>query len=198
MFHRIRMPLICMAALVVGALAVQSQAWRTTMLAAPSTVATVDLERVFVSLRAFEAANEELRRIDREFNDERTSRREEIERLQEDFNMLPVGSTNRREAEDDLLWKSHEFQVMVEMARRKLDDAEAQSLRRIYKLVEAEASALASDRGIDLIVIDDTRTDLPENASAADMTREIGARRHLHIGRSIDITDELIARINAK
>jgi len=198
MSQRISMPILCAALLLVGALAVQSQARRPILVATPTAVASVDLERIFVSLRAFEDANEELRRIEREFNEERARRREEMERLQEDFEMLPIGSTNRRQAEDDLLWKSHEFQVMVEMTRRKVDDAEAQALRRIYKLVQEEAAALARERGLDLIVMDDTRTDLPENASAVDMTREIGARRQLYVGRTIDVTDELIARVNAR
>jgi len=198
MSSRISVSVCLVAVLILGAVAAQSMARFAASYASPTAIGTVDLERIFVNLKAFEAANDELRRIDADFNAERAVKRDEITQLQEELEILPPGSSNRRDAENALLWKSHEFQVMVEIARRKLDDAEAQALRRIYKLVQDEAAVLARDRGFDLIIIDDTRVDLPENASAADMTREIGARRYLHVGRSIDVTDELIARVNSR
>ena len=50
--------------------------------------------------------------------------------------------------------------------------------------------------GYDIVLVDDTVAELPEDTTEAETMRQISARRMLYANPQVDISDELIVRMN--
>ncbi|HVP74364.1 MAG TPA: hypothetical protein VMS30_11540, partial [Phycisphaerales bacterium] len=62
--------------------------------------------------------------------------------------------------------------------------------------IRKAAEAVAMERGYKVVFVDDSIAPIPAGTSE-EMTRQISARRMVYTSSDVDITDEMIKRMNA-
>ena len=146
---------------------------------------TTDLEAEFEKLRqAFNQQREALQsRIDR------TARS-----LQEE---LKPGTEEHWERRKQLALLDAELQVFIESEGQKVESKMASSLRAIFDDILAATREIARERGIDVVLASDQ---MPKNVpeSSTQVRQQIMLQKVLYWSPRVDLTDDIITRVNAK
>ncbi|MDY7108806.1 MAG: OmpH family outer membrane protein [Planctomycetota bacterium] len=196
MHRRINWPAALLLALLAGFVAYQTQAHRASASAPPAVVATVNIERLFQNLDERSAADTRLTALAEELDAETQRRQEEIERLNEELEIYAPGSQQHRELNEQIALKGYQLQAFLDFAMRKLDNEKSKFFRGLYDRIKQAVAATASENGYDVVFVDDSIVDLPRSATEEEMKRQISARRMLFATNQIDITDQLVERMN--
>jgi Skp family chaperone for outer membrane proteins len=188
-------PIFALAMVMVMIVGYQAAAIRNLAQLKPAVIATVDLEKIFNRLDEREHADTELANLanDLQKNIDAIVRR--INALEEELEVYDRGSDKYQETLEKLSLLSLEYQADVEWSRQMIEFQRAVILRRIYSSIRTFMETEASARGIDIVFVDDTVVDLPPG-DEEETTRQISARRMLYTNPAIDITDEVIRRMN--
>ncbi len=176
----------------------QTQANRPVAPAVATAVATVNIEAVFQGLDERGAADADLNKLADELEAQGKEKKVEIDRLIEDQELFKPGTANYIKNEEEVLRKSHQLRAFLEFATRKMDLEKSRVLRQIYDSIKNSIAETAADNGHDLVLVDDSVVELPENATETEMMRQISARRILHANQEIDITRLVITRMNGE
>jgi Skp family chaperone for outer membrane proteins len=179
---------------LTGALAHQSWALRNLM-ARPTAVATIDLVQVIDGMEERAAEDARLTMLAEELQEEGKAKAEVIGDMEEELKAYAVGSDKYQDMLQKWQLESLRYQAFIEFSRRKLDVQKAHSLRRLYRSVIENARALAEADGYDLVLADDSVSDIPMGTEV-EVRRRILSRRTLYANPEVDLTDELIARLN--
>jgi Skp family chaperone for outer membrane proteins len=190
-------PAAVLLAVLAGVIGHTTKANRPSAPSAPTVVASLNLETVFQGLEERAAADAKLTALAEGYDAEGQKRRDEIELLRQDLDLYAPGSPQFHEASQDVGRKGFELQAYLDFAVRKLDAEKSRSLRDIYASLKEAVESVANDNGYDVVFVDDSVVDLPANASETETMRQISARRMLYTSDVIDITQEVIARMNA-
>jgi len=146
---------------------------------------TKDLEAVF-----------EQRRV--AFSQERDALRDKIERtgrsLQEE---LKPGTTEFEQRRKQLALYEAEHEWYVETEGRKIEAGLAESLRSIYDDIRQVVGEVAEERGIDVVLAADRLPNEPAG-SATTARQQIILQKVIYWTPRVNITEEVIARLNAK
>ena len=161
----------------------------------PAVVATIDLEKVFMDLNRKKAADAELNTYARQLEAEQVEIRAKIERLSEELGGLAPSSAAYQAKQHEHYKETFNYQALIELNRSKLERKKGLTMRTIYLEIKAAAKTLCEERGLDIIMLDDSIVDI-EIGNEAEVSRQISARRTLHCNPEIDVTQELIARMN--
>jgi Skp family chaperone for outer membrane proteins len=196
MHRRINWPAAFLLVLLAGFVAYQTQAHRPASSAPPTIVATVNIERLFQNLDERSAADTRLTRLAEELDAETQRRQEEIERLNEELEIYAPGSRQHRELNEQIALKGYQLQAYLDFAMRKLDSEKSKFFRGLYDRIKQAVAAAAAENGYDVVFVDDSIVDLPRDATEQEMKRQISARRMLFATNQIDITDQLVGRMN--
>lgn len=147
-------------------------------------VKTADLEDEFDALR-------------QQFKGERQRRQEEIERmiraLEEQFK---PGTPDYETREKELLVKKAEFDLYSEREETALQSRFSRSLQSIFDDIRRMAGVVAEERGLDLVLVADQRP-TEEIVNPAAMRQYIAMQRVIYHHPRLEITDEVINRLNA-
>ncbi len=193
-----RIPLLTLLApiaLLVGVIAAQSYALGR-MAPRPTVVATVDLERIFEqsTLRGQEDARRAA--IADELQLEIDRQATAIDTLNEEIEVLAPGTEKHQDKLEQLQVATVDYQATVEFSRRKLDIEKALTIRRVYYAIKETAKILGEEMGYDIIFVNDSLAGLV-NGTEVEVRRQVESRRMLYGNPEIDVTDEMIARMNA-
>ena len=187
------------AAILLAAMAVlvgyQTQASRSAA-PGPAVIATVNIELLFEKLEERAAADTRLTEMAKGLDDEAAEKRKTIEEFREEMDMFPPGSEAHREAQAQWTLKSYELQAFLDFAVRKIDVEKSKTLRSIYDKMNTTMAAMALENGYDIVFVDDSIVELPQAATESEMMRQISARRMLYSSPQIDITNDVIVRMN--
>ncbi len=189
-------PLSLVLLLAAGLLAFRTMANRSAAPVEPAVVASVNLEEIFVGLAYRSAADVELIRFAEDLDGQGDGKREEIEMLAQDLELFPPGSPQYLSASQDIAKRTFELQAFLDFAVRKLDLRKARTLWTIYDNIKKTVAALAEDQGYDYVIVDDSVVRLPTDVSEAETMRQISARRLLYTDPRVDITRDVIERMN--
>jgi Skp family chaperone for outer membrane proteins len=193
---RINWPIVATLAVVAGLLAYQSWASLNMSPAGPAVIATVDLERAFNELDERAQAKADLQAMVNRLDARGQEMRDRVEMLKTDIDTYAEGSDAQQKALEDYTLAAYELQGFLEYAKRKLDAEGARMIEALYGQIKQAVQAMSEQNGYDIVFVDDSRAKLPEGVSEAEMTRQISARRMLYAGPHLDVTDELITRMN--
>lgn len=196
MKNTLNRPSLLLLIMVAGALAYQSLALRPGPVTEPAVIASVNLELVFGSLDLRGAANAELEKLATSLDDELTRQKELLDVKEEDLAFMTPGSDAYRQTEVEMLEMSGRLAAYVEFADKKMNIERSRVLREIYDEIKATIAALCDEEGYDVVFVDDSIVELPEVATEAEMMRQISARRMLHTRSRIDISQDVIQRMN--
>jgi Skp family chaperone for outer membrane proteins len=188
-------PIFTLALAMVMLVGYQATAIRHLAQLKPAVLATVDLEKIFNHLDEREHADTELAQLANELQKNIDGIVRRINALEEELEVYERGSDKYQETLEKLSLLSLEYQADVEWSRQMIEFQRAVILRRIYTSIRAFMDDEAKARGIDIVFVDDTVVELPPG-DEQETTRQISARRMLYTNPAIDITDNVIRRMN--
>ncbi|MHC4908453.1 MAG: OmpH family outer membrane protein [Planctomycetota bacterium] len=170
------------------------------LMAAPTAVATVDLNRALNGLQKHAAMEANLRQVVLKLTDEHKALEDGLKNLQQ-----VAASSNdpvqKRTLEEELARKLLEYDVRLKYDADVLDVERALLFKDLYNSICKSIAQMAVSEGYDVVLVDDSGSELNWNPNAQ-VTREmqvqqqIAARRMLYRGSVIDVTDALVQRMN--
>ena len=165
-----------------------------------TTIATVDLTAVLEGLTQRADADLRLRQMAEESRTESDRRAGEIEALRAQFRDTVVPAT-RQDLEERLALAAIEYGAWVRLTNQKTDVEQSLVLQDLYRSIKLAAAEMARAEGYDLVIVDDSvrqlRLSLDSPLSREEQIRQqIGARRLLFAAPELNVTDDLIARMN--
>ncbi|HMN96177.1 MAG TPA: OmpH family outer membrane protein [Phycisphaerales bacterium] len=163
----------------------------------PAVVATVDLEKVYAALDEQAAADASVEALALTMNRDAESRRESIERLRGELEAFRPGSAAHKETLKRLELELLNYNVMVDFNRQRIEARRAEFIRNIYASIKQTLRSMSEERSIDIVFLDDSIPQI-EPADAQRTMQQISARRMLYSSPKLDLSDELIGRMNAE
>ncbi|MGA0871952.1 MAG: OmpH family outer membrane protein [Phycisphaerales bacterium] len=162
----------------------------------PAVVASVDLERVFNSIDLQAKTEARLKAVAADLDAQRKTLRDGIEELNAELESFQPGSAAQLEVATRIEEAIAEFRAFEGFARAKAEAEQAKSMRQIYMTIREAAMELAKERGWDYVMVDDSIPTI-EPTDSQRMLQQISSRRFLYANPSFDVTDDLIAKLNA-
>lgn len=199
---------LLLIAALVSAIAYQAGASRTISPVQPTKVAVVNLPRVLEGLEQRGAAEMEVHAILAKINEERKSREDELRRLDTEFSQLrqqaqenPDVLTDAEAAAEQLELEDLRYRAWLQIQNEQVDIEHALVLQDLYRAVKRAAADMAESEGYDLVLVEDAEGELTINpearvSRAAQIEQQMLSRLMLHVNPTIDITDDLIERMN--
>jgi len=163
-----------------------------------AVLAVVDLERVVNNLDEWSKAKVDVENFAAQLEEEGNGKREELNSLREDLEAVYVpGTPDYDQALEEASLKALEYQAFVESSKRRIAKLRARRLHGVYKSIRDEVKTMAEEFGLDMVLVDDSKVAVPDaRVGEAELMRQISARRMLYTNQELDVTDELIKRIN--
>lgn len=197
---RVKRPFVNWPALVLamGFLAFftyHSAAIRHMALTEPAVVVTVDLESLFNQLDERQGADEQLQRMAEELQSESDDMSARIRELEEELEIYEPGSEKHQEIMEQLSLITLEYQAFAEFSRQKIEAEKSLTLKRIYDGIRRAGRSEAEERGYDIILVNDSLGQLPPG-DEVETIRQISSRRMLYSNPRLDITSDLVNRMN--
>ncbi|MGA1517043.1 MAG: OmpH family outer membrane protein [Phycisphaerales bacterium] len=162
----------------------------------PAVVASVALERVFNSIDLQAKTEARLKAVAADLDAQRKTLRDGIEELNAELESFQPGSAAQLEVATRIEEAIAEFRAFEGFARAKAEAEQAKSMRQIYMTIREAAMELAKERGWDYVMVDDSIPTI-EPTDSQRMLQQISSRRFLYANPSFDVTDDLIAKLNA-
>lgn len=165
-------------------------------------VVSVNLPAVLEGLAERGEAEAELRTMADEMIAEDSERKQVIEDLRKQFTDIPEADREARaDLGDRLTLEVLEYQGWRAYSAERLDIEKSLQLRELDRRVRRAIDDLAMLKGYDFVLMDDTSAELSVNpesklAREVQVKQQMTARRSLYVNPAMDITDQLIQRMN--
>ncbi len=175
--------------------------------ARPSTIATVRLSTVLEKLdqraEALATMNAERQRVTADEN----RRVDEITKLQQqlDATRKELGDRAPTSAvvslQEQVAQKTLQYQAWARFTADRIDIEKALLWQDLYRSIKVAAQQMASANGYALVLVDDSQGELTTSAESRvpreqQVMSQIVGRRMLYANPQLDITDDLITRMN--
>lgn len=182
------------AAMVVT---IAAQSFALGRMAPRSTaVATVNLEGCFERSKLREEEDQRRAAIAEEMQVNIDEFAAQIDTLSEELELYAAGSEKHQTTLESLQQLTLDYQAYAEFSRRKLDIEKAITHKRVYLAIKEAARAVGAEMGYDIIFVNDSLSGIA-SGTELDVRRQIEARRMLYVNEEIDLTDLIVARMNA-
>lgn len=168
--------------------------------AQPTAVATVDLARVLDGLDQRADAEVGLKTMADGIRAEREQRESDIKAIQDRADAA-TDETVRMQHEEDAVKASLDYQAWIRFVQNKLDVERALLLQDLYRSITDAIADMAETEGWHLVIVDDSNSDLSWSEDSQ-LSREgqtlqkIRGRRVLYGSPIVDLTDQLVIRMN--
>jgi|Laugresu1bdmlbdd_1035124.scaffolds.fasta_scaffold02390_3 Skp family chaperone for outer membrane proteins len=163
----------------------------------PARVATVDLEKVFNSLKRYEGAQARIKALATELEGQAKTAETKVRGLQSDLDSFREGSKEQADAIASLQTAVGELRAVQQFIGAKIELERARAMRDTYLAVKDAVRRLAERDGYDYILLDDSVVQM-DQADAAKTMAQISARRFLYANGKRDVTEQLIGMMNGE
>ena len=158
-------------------------------------IGVVDISGVFEKYQKRIDLDQELKEQEQGFQDEINKKRKEIIDLDEETQLLDLGSESRSKNENLLERKNVELEGYAKFAERQLLKKYKDFFENIYEEVVQKVEEIGKQESFDLIIKKE-EPDL-KSGQISDLQFKIGIRTVLYHSESVDITLDVIDNINA-
>lgn len=179
----------------------------------PTVVVTVNLGHVIENLTQRADSDARLRKMRDELLADQEKKQNEVKAMEEKARGLQqqfegASEAQKRNIESQMIeLQEHaalaalNYQAWQTISAEKVDIEAALSMQDLYRSVKAAAAQMATTNRYDLVLVDDSQGDLVMSSEARvsrmdQIRQQIAARRMLYTNPSIDITEDLIQRMN--
>ncbi len=202
MLHQLRInatALVVIAGILGIVMAWPAEANRTASVG-PTVVATVDMQLVMNGLSERADLQVDLAANSQAIESEEKRRAEEIERLAKELEDV-VDESRRTSLQDELDLKILQRMAWLRFTQQEIDIEKSLMLENLYRSMQSAAKELAEIEGIDIVIIDDSGQgfDLLPNSQLSregQVAQQMTSRRVLYRDSAIDISEDLIIRMN--
>jgi Skp family chaperone for outer membrane proteins len=163
----------------------------------PSTVGTVNLEKVFNTINLQAAREADLKAMVTRMKAREAELEKAVKDLESELDSFQPGSKSAIDAQNKVQAAVGEYRAYGQYTRLKLEAEEAKFMRETYLAIRDAAGRYARGAGIDIVLLDDS---IPEfQSGTADRTvQQISNRRVLFANAELDLSDALIAFMNTE
>lgn len=163
----------------------------------PSTVGTVNLEKVFNTINLQAVREADLKAMVTRMKAREAELEKAVKDLESELDSFQPGSKSAIDAQNKVQAAVGEYRAYGQYSRLKLEAEEAKFMRETYLAIREAAGRYARQNGIDVVLLDDS---IPEfQTGTADRTvQQISNRRVLFANPELDLSDALIAFMNAE
>lgn len=163
----------------------------------PSAVALVNIVKLVESLDEYRAANMELGQRKDERQAQLNARGKEIEKVQEELDILPPENIARRR---ELVAQGIQLQAAYDAAgqalQRIMDLEQGDIAKRLYDKALTSIDRVAKREGYDLVLFDDRPVAIPDNLTDREVNGIIRSKRILFASERSEITGLVVAEMN--
>jgi len=199
---RISLSLILLACIAAGTLACTTGA-AGRLAGRPTVVVTVRLKAVMESLDQWAASQASMTKLAQEFKSDDDTYTKELKPMEEKLKAMKdqPDSQEKRDLQEDFAQKMLNYQAWLRVTKARVEIERSLLLQNIYKSVKAEIKNMASAEGYDIVLVDDSQGELvidPDSRLPRDaqILQQVASRRMLYANPELDITDDLITRMN--
>lgn len=163
--------------------------------AEPTAVAVVNMERVFDSLDERTQIEAQMRSRQEQLSRERDRRRQEVQQLSQDIEVLNPDSDAYRQKESELRERLAEFRVWAEMEEQQLNIDRGLHLESLYRRTVNAIGEIADEMGYDIVLYKEGPLEL-QGSDPGEIQTQIAIRKVLHASDEVDITDRVVQTMN--
>lgn len=193
--NRQSLKLMAMTALLAVTLVVVTNA-TSNLLARPTAVAVVNIEEVVGALTEKQQLDAQMKAKRDGLAAEQNARQKRIEKLEFDLNALRVGSADYEAKQAELQKAVLELQVWVRFEQQKAARELGLQTERLYKKIVAGCQRVGQDSGYDLVLFRESEVEINNFETPQQLQALIQLRKVLYASEQIDLTDEVIQRMN--
>jgi len=181
-----------LAACTLGALTARSAANR----AIPEpTIATITIAEVINGLEEIQQRQNELKSFITERDTKIQKINREFETTKSEFDLLPNGAEKRNLAEQlERLRVQRELET--QLAGVLVDRRRGEIFAELYEKIDASVRELAQSRGYTFVLTNDEEAGVPASPTEQQARQAIYGRRVMYADEAVDITDELVEKMN--
>ncbi len=190
----VRMPIICLVFALLASL-IYANINLANAEAEDFKIGIVDISSVFEKYQKRIDLDLELKEQEKGFQDEVNKKRKEIIDLDEETQLLDLGSETRSNNENLLERKNVELEGYAKFAERQLLKKYKDFFENIYQEVVLKVEEIGKQEGFDLIIKNE-ESDL-KGGQISDLQFKIGIRTVLYHSDSVEITLDVIDVLNA-
>ena len=192
--------LIVAAAAGAAAVSASYQAAATARMApAPSRVATVDLVKVVERLTERSDWEVQITALGKRIQEEYSAKRKALEEMARQMETAP--EAQRAAIRDRLAFEQLQFEQWERIKKVEVDRERALMWQSMYRNVRSESQKLADAEGWDVVLVNDGVSEIQLQRDAntpleQQAQEQIVRRRILYAAKAIDVTDQLVVRMN--
>ncbi len=157
-------------------------------------IGIVDISKVFEKYKKRIDLDQKLKEQEKEFQDEINKKRKEMIDLDEETQLLDLGSESRTKNEELLERKSVELEGYAKFAERQLLKKYKDFFGNTYDEVVKKVEKIGKQENYDLIIKKEDSG--LESGQISDLQFKIGIRTVLYHSKSVDITSSIIENLN--
>lgn len=171
-------------------------------LAGEMSVAVVDLTKLLDGTNESAKWKVHLSDLERSIDEERKAKESELKQIEEGIRK-ETDQAKKEAMTDDGVRKKYLADEWLRLKAGELDRERMLRWQAIYKSIREEIKAVAESKSIDLVLVDDALVDpkAPEKQGQSRENQVLGqilSAKVLYASKRVDITDEVITRINNK
>ncbi|MDP6925432.1 MAG: OmpH family outer membrane protein [Candidatus Scalindua sp.] len=189
-----RMPVMCLAFALLASL-IYTNINIANAEVEDFRIGIVDIGSVFEKYQKRIDLDQELKEQEKAFQDEVNKKRKEIIDLDEETQLLDLGSEERGNNENLMERKNVELEGYAKFAERQLLKKYKDFFENIYQEVVRKVEEIGEQEGFDLIIKKE-EADL-KSGQISDLQFKIGIRTVLYHSDSVDITLDVVDTLNA-
>lgn len=185
-------------ALIASGFAFKAGANNAQISAAPTSVAVVDLVRLFQSLDEMRERNEDVGREARRLREDLENRQRQIQSRMEDLESMNLSGSERDDRILDLRMREGELAAREQGYTALIERQEMRIILDMYPKVNETIREIAGEQGYDLVLLDDRSRQVPriERGAQAISDTLLKEKRILYANDAIDITQAVATRMN--
>jgi len=166
----------------------------------PTVVVTVNLSNVLSKLNQRGDSIKQLKKMVDDTAIEDDKQTAELKKMEADLKDLAEGPA-KMDLQDKFALANLKHQAWRRFMDGKIDIEASLQLQDVYRSIKSTVSQMATSAKYDLVAVDDSQGDLSTSSDSrmpqeAQVLQQIAGRRLLYANPAIDITDDLIVRMN--
>ncbi|MFM7052554.1 MAG: OmpH family outer membrane protein [Planctomycetota bacterium] len=165
--------------------------------AAPSRVATVDLEKAFNSLSSYADLLAKAKAMSADLETKLKASESQLKDLEAELESFGAGSEAQVAAIQKLQAAAGEFTALQKFAAAKVEAEKARALRETYFAIKDAARRLAEREGLDYILLNDSLPEM-DPTSAQRTLSQISMRKFIFATPKSDVTEKLVGMMNGE
>lgn len=165
------------------------------MQAQPTATAVADVQKIFDSLREKTAVEGQLRSRQERLEQQLASKRNEVAQLRQDLGVLAPGGPDYQEKEDQLRKAAVDLRVWAEVEQQRVVGEQVIQVESLYRKTLDTVAQVARDNGYDIVLYKEPAPNF-DVREPQDLLRLIQLRKVLFAADSIDITEQVVQRMN--